>query len=344
MTRKSSSSVTIRDVARKVGVSVATISRYLNRSAPVSDDVATRIEQVVAEMQYVPHPTARNLATHKVRSIGMLLSTMMNEYVAPLLSGAESVARREGYNLLVATYRGEQRDGLPAPIGPHNTQGLLIFADAMTDKELLSLYEKHFPMILIHRTPPPGTSIPSVTIENKAAVRSLVGHLIEEHGCHRLLYMRGPVLQDDARWREVGFKDALAGHNIPFDPDLVIQGDFDREIAYSNLRSYLDDAKHPPFDAIVAGDDDTAIGALNALSERGLRVPEDVPVVGFDDMSISAFLHPALTTVNAPTERVGQTAAQMLVDYMANRHVDETVLLPTEMIIRHSCGCGNGHR
>lgn len=343
MTRKSSS-VTIRDVARKVGVSVATISRYLNRSAPVSDDVAVRIEQVVTEMQYVPHPTARNLATRKMRSVGILLSTMMNEYVAPLLAGAESVARREGYNLLVATYRGEGRDELPAPIGPHNTQGLLVFADALTDKELARLHEKHFPMILIHRTSPAGISIPSVTIENKAAVRSLVGHLIEKHNCQRLLYLRGPEVQDDAHWREIGFKEALSGHNIPFDPALVIQGEFDREVAYSNLKAYLDDARHPTFDAIVAGDDDSAIGALNALSERGLRVPQDVPVVGFDDMSISAFLRPALTTVNAPTQMVGQTAAQMLCDYMANRPVEDVVLLPTELVIRHSCGCENGHR
>src|SRR5512134_3064806 len=180
--RRRSSSVTIRDVARKADVSVATVSRYINRNAPVSPEVAERLDQVMTEMRYVPHAAARNLASRKTGLIGLLLNNLHNDFFVPLLNGVEAVVRRKGYNLIVATYHASSRNAMLPPIGPHNTDGLLVFSDGLVDEDLVSLRSRGFPMVLVHRLPPPDEPIPSVTVENTEITRELIEHLIHVHG------------------------------------------------------------------------------------------------------------------------------------------------------------------
>jgi LacI family transcriptional regulator len=337
MTRRSSS-VTIRDVAHRAGVSVATVSRYINASAPVSDDVAERIQEVMGELKYVPHAAARHLATQKTKVIGLLLTNMHNDFFAPLVSGIESVVQKEGYNLLVATHRSGDQPDTKIPTGPHNSDGLIVFADSLDDSEILKLHEDGFPMVLIHRTSPPDSNIPSVTIENKTATRELVNHLIKVHQRKKIVFVRGPANQEDSYWREMGYRESLKFHGIEYNPDLIISGEFERDISYRAMSNFLVNG-HPCFDAVFTGDDDSAIGVINALYEKGYRVPDDISVVGFDDLRLSAFLTPPLTTVNAPTELVGRTAARQLFDLLTNKKVDLVTLLPTEIVIRRSCGC-----
>src|SRR6185503_15222012 len=145
MTRRSSS-VTIRDVARQAEVSVATVSRYINQNVPVSPEVADRLDKVMAELRYVPHAAARHLASRKTRVVGLLLNHMHNDFFVPLLKGVEAVVRQKGYNLIVATYHKDIRDHMLPPIGPHNTDGLLVFSDGLIDQDLVALNSKGFPM------------------------------------------------------------------------------------------------------------------------------------------------------------------------------------------------------
>src|ERR1041385_7885790 len=140
MTRRSSS-VTIRDVARQAGVSVATVSRYINRNAPVSAEVAERLSRVMSDLRYVPHAAARHLASRKTRVVGLLLNNLHNDFFVPLLNGVEAVIRKKGYNLIVATYHANSRNDMPPPIGPHNTDGLLVFSEGLVDDDLISLNE-----------------------------------------------------------------------------------------------------------------------------------------------------------------------------------------------------------
>jgi len=343
MTRKSHS-VTIRQVAQKAGVSVATVSRYINRNAPISHGVAERLDKVMTELRYVPHAAARHLASQKTRVIGLLLTNMNNDFFAPLLNGIESVVRDHKYNLLVATYHANSRNDVPPPIGPHNTDGLLVFADSLTDDDLISLYNRQFPLVLIHRTPPASANIPSVTVENKAATHKLVDHLIREHKKRRIIFMRGPVQQEDSYWRETGYRSALEAHEIPFDENMVLTGEFEREVAYNSLNEFLGNGKRVEFDAVFAGDDDAAVGVISSLTEHGFRVPEDVAVVGFDDLRLSAFLTPPLTTVSAPTETVGRIAAERLFSLFDKQFPADITLLPTELIIRRSCGCNEPNK
>ena len=341
MTRKSSS-VTIRDVARQAGVSVATISRYINQNAPVSDEVAGRISQVMLDLNYSPHAAARQLATHRTRTVGLLLTDMYNDFFAPLFSGIETVVGENKYNLLVATYNHALRQEVQLPIGPHNTDGLLVFADTLDENQLTQISLSQFPLVLIHRTPPPHLSIPSVTVENKAATRNIVSHLIEVHGRRRILFMRGPKNQEDSHWREMGYRAALAAHDLPVDEQLFLAGEFEHDIARQVLVEYFAQG-HTDIDGIFTGDDDSAIGVLAALKELGIRVPEDVSVAGFDDSRLSPFLDPPLTTVRAPTEEVGRVAARQLFNLLNGQPTEAITLLATEPVLRRSCGCPYGN-
>ncbi len=336
---KRTTNITIRDIAREADVSVATVSRYLNQNAYVSPSLSERIQQVMDRLDYVPQATARQLATSKNDTIGLLVPNMQNNFFAALLAGIEQEVSKHNFNLLVATGDTNQSRGAQFSLGSHNTDGLLVFADSLTDRQIAQLYDRQLPMVLIHKTSTDGLNIPTVTIENKSATRKLINHLIEKHNRTRILLVRGSEQQEDSYWREVGFKDALADHDIPFDETLTIRGSFDRDIAYTAMRAFLKDPTHPEFDAVFSGDDDAAIGIYDALKEKGLRIPEDVSVVGFDDTQIAPFLTPPLTTVMAPTKEVGRSAAEQLFCLLDGRNPVPVTLHATEIVLRQSCGC-----
>jgi len=335
MTKSKRFSVTIRDVAREAGVSVATVSRFINHNAPVSDDVADRLQRVMQILHYIPQATARNLATHKTHTIGLLLVDISGDFFAPLLNGIETVTSEAGYDLLISCTR--QRK-YPPPLGEQNTDGVLVFADSLDEKGLIEFSTSKFPIVLIHRTPPDPLRIPCVTVENKAASKKIVEHLIVEHGRRRILFLRGPVGQEDSYWRELGYRQAMAMHGVPFDPLLIAPGEFDRNVAGASIHRLIESGIE--FDGIFTGDDEAAVGALESLAAAGINVPEDVSVVGFDDQRMSPYLTPPLTTVRAPTDEVGREAAQQLLQLIQGIPPTTSItLLTTEIVIRNSCGC-----
>jgi len=228
-------------------------------------------------------------------------------------------------------------DSSSMPLGEHNTEGLLIFTDRLSDKDLGRFSRRNFPLVILHRTAPAHLSVASVAFENKAGTQMAVEHLISVHGCRRIAFLAGPPENEDAQWRLAGYQERLAAHGIPFDPALVRVANFRQNQAEEAVVAWL--AQGVDFDAIFAADDDMALGAYHALSLAGLRVPEDVAVIGFDDVPFAPLLSPALTTVRAPIEDVGRMAAEKLVAQIQGQEVDLLTLLPTELVIRRSCGC-----
>ncbi|MGH2538699.1 MAG: LacI family DNA-binding transcriptional regulator [Candidatus Promineifilaceae bacterium] len=329
---------TIHDVARRSGVSISTVSRVINANVPVSDAAAARVQAAMQELKYVPRAAARSLALRQNGAVGLLVSELLGDFFGPLLTGIEEVVTEQGYDLLISTSgrRGAPRE-LPGSLGSHNTDGLLIFAGALSDAGVVHAHSLGLPMVLVHRPSPPGLGLPCVTIENKAASRAIVEHLIAAHGRRRIVLLRGLADNDDSHWREMGYQEALSQHQLPLDPALALAGDFDREVAGRSIRQLV--AAAVPFDAVFAGDDEAAVGVLQALQSAGKRVPEDVAVVGFDDQRLAAVTHPPLTTVHAPTAKVGRAAAQQLLALVRTGRAEPLTLLPTELIIRRSCGC-----
>ncbi len=293
----------------------------------------------MSELRYTPHAAARQLATRRTHAVGLLLNNLRNDFFVPFLNGVEGVVRSKGYNLIIATYLADSRDQTPPPIGPHNTDGLLVFSDGLGDETLASYHASGFPMVMVHSTPPASISIPSVTVENVQISKQLIEHLIQVHHRRRIVFLRGPVRQEDSHLREKGYRAALEANDIPYDERLILNGGFERGIAYETMNAFLSNGNRRDFDAVFSGSDDAAIGVFRALQEHQIRIPEDVSVAGFDDLGFGRFLDPPLSTVRAPTEMVARMATERLFNLLEDQPGGGCTVLPTEMILRRSCGC-----
>lgn len=327
---------TIADVAQRAGVSIATVSRVINASTPVNPETARRVRDAIKELNYVPSPAARTLANRRTNTIGLLLPEISGEFLQHLLRGIEAAVRDAGFDLLIHSTQDSHRS---RPLGEHNTDGVLVFPESVDESELRRLYDISFPVVLLHQAPPDGINFPMVTFENRSGAEMLVSHLIELHGRRRIAFLRGPKGHVDSLWRERGYRSALESHNITFTPSLVGYGGFDETTARETIQSWLLDGLD--FDAVFAGDDDSALGVITALKQAGRQVPRDVAVVGFDDIPFARIINPPLTTIRAPIEQVGREAVGLLVRLIRDGSTDLEVLLPTQLVIRESCGCKN---
>jgi LacI family transcriptional regulator len=328
-------SSTIADVARHAQVSIATVSRVLNGTTPVQPAKADRVRLAMDELQFVPRHAARVLASRRTNTIGLVMSEISGAFFPPMLKGIEAGAHEAGYDLLIHSTKKEGPSR--RPLGEHNTDGLLIFTDSLDHRELHRLHNMNFPIVLLHQTAPDSLNIPVIAIENKDGAAMLVNHLIEMHGRRQIVFLRGPQGHEDSVWRERGYREALESHNIKFDPNLIASGEFDEDEAFAAIQQMLLDGI--VFDAIFAGDDDSAIGAMRGLKLAGRSIPEEVAVVGFDDVPFARYLSPALTTVRAPIEGIGREAVRQLARLMSGEQAQALTLMRTELVIRESCGC-----
>jgi LacI family transcriptional regulator len=334
------SRATISDVAKKAGVSISTVSRVLNNTVPVDGETAQRVRETVSALNYTPHSAARTLASRRTNTIGLLLLDIGGDFYTPMLRGIEAVSSQAGLDLLIhSTITSLAGSSSRRALGEHNTDGLLVFTDALDNAELTRLHEIGFPVILMHQSPPKGLGIPVITIENQIGTQKVVDHLIEVHGRQRILFLQGPANNEDSTQREKGYRQSLKKHNLPFDPRLVARGGFEPNQAHATVAQLL--ANGLEFDAIFTGDDDNAVGVIQALREAGRPIPKDVALAGFDDSLFARILTPPLTTVRAPIEQVGREAVRQLVRLIHGEQVEARQVLPTELIIRQSCGCSS---
>jgi len=328
---------TISDVANLAGVSIATVSRVVNGTAPVAQETVDRVQRAITMLGYTPHAAARKLAGHETGTLGVLLPEVAAEFFFPLVRGIAEEVRNAGYDLLIHVASSNEEAGLSTPLGDHNTDGLLIFTGRLSDEEVARMYHAGFPIVLLYRSPPGDLPIPYVMFENKKGARELIEHVITVHHRRRIAFLRGPEGNEDSEWRERGYREALDKHHIPFDADLVGMGGFDADIARETVESWLLDGLD--FDAVFAGDDEAAMGVMAALRNAGKRVPDDVAVMGFDDINSAKLMAPPLTTVRAPIEAAAAGAAQALFAQIDGKEPPRQLRYPTEIVIRQSCGC-----
>jgi DNA-binding LacI/PurR family transcriptional regulator len=328
------SRATILDVAARAGVSIATVSRVLNKTGPVAEATTTKVFDAIRELNYTPHAAARVLASRRTNTLGLILREISGPFFQPILRGIEAAAREHGFDLLIhCTQRLNRQPHYP--LSEHNSDGLLVFTDSLAEPELERLSRSAFPIVLLHHSPPPGLNIPVVTFENKSGARKLVDYLIETCGYRRIAFLAGPPGTEDSHWREMGYLESLEAHGIAFDPALIRLGGFSEEVAYQTMQNWLREGLD--VDAIFSADDESAIGAMQALKEAGLRIPEDIAVAGFDDIQLSRYVTPPLTTVHAPIEMAGYEGIRQLVSLIRTGEAAPLTLLPTEVVIRESC-------
>ena len=330
---------TIIDIAREAGVSISTVSRVLNNSMPVAEDTAKRVIDTIRRLEFSPNAAARNLASKRTNTIGLLLPTISGSFFTPLLNGIDLCRSETGYDLLIfASPKLERHEfSRMVPVGEHNTDGLIVFTSSLVDEEIIRLHSRGFPLVLLHRSAPEKIPVPAILFENKKGSEEIVDHLIEVHGCRKIAFLAGPPFNEDSYWREQGFRASLKKHGLSPDPALMGVGEFEGRIAAAAVRKMLASGARP--DAIFTGDDEAAAGVITAILEIGLKVPEDIAVVGFDDAYLAPYLPVPLTTVKAPIELAGYEAASQLVNLIRNGITELRTILPTELVIRRSCGC-----
>lgn len=329
---------TISDVARLAGVSISTVSRVLNNTAPVAEETVQQVQLAIDTLDYSPHAAARTLAGRRTETIGLLLPEISGAFYMPLIRGVETGVRESGFDLLIHSSAHTLTNAMHAlPLDEHNVDGLLVFTDRLTDAQIARLHARGFPLVLLYRSAPAGVDVPYVTLENKDGAFTVVDHLITVHGRRRIVYLQGPAGNEDSLWRETGYREALRAHDIPFDQALVGVGMFDDVDGQRAVEILLQQGLD--FDAIFAGDDEAASGSILALRRAGRRVPEDVSVVGFDDVPFARMMVPPLTTVRAPIETAGAIAARQLITLIHLGEAQRVTRLPTELVVRQSCGC-----
>jgi DNA-binding LacI/PurR family transcriptional regulator/signal transduction histidine kinase len=292
-------------------------------------------------------------AQKKRLTIGLLIGRLGDlRYQAYVWPGIAEVAEErdanlicfEGRELLSPNGFDSQRNAVYNLVNPENMGGLdgLVALSStlghyIGSEQLLQFYQRYRPIPIVSIALLVN-GIPSVLVDNRAGIRKAVTHLIEVHNCRRIAFIRGPEGHPEAEERYQAYTEGLAKHGFPLDPNLVAPGDFVFSSGVEAIRLMLDKRK-VRFDAVVAANDEMALGALDSLEGRGIRVPDDVSVTGFDDIEYASFSPPPLTTVRQPLHEQGRRAAETLFELLAGRDVPDRITLPTELVVRQSCRC-----
>ena len=329
---------TIHNVAERAGVSTATVSRFLNGSSRVSEETAERVRRAIDELGYLPNASARGLVMSATGTLALIFPELSGPFFSELIRGAETGARETGYHLLIYGASGMRKDAQDHALGLVATKadGLILATPEIGRHYLRDLQRRGMPLVILGWEPE-SIAVDSIRPDNVGGAMRVVAHLIE-HGYTRIAMITGPRSQLHAADRELGYRKALETHGLPCDARLVVRGAFDEETGFSALQRLLD--QDPVPDAVFAANDEMAIGAMLAARARGLSVPSDIALVGFDDIEPARYLQPSLTTVRQDMFGQGRTAVEMLLARVnGSEDAVEAKLIPTELAIRQSCGC-----
>jgi LacI family transcriptional regulator len=334
---------TLHDVARRAGVSAMTVSRVVNGTGGVRADTQRRVEDAIRELGYVPNRLARGLITHESRTIGLIVPDVGNPFFAPVVRGAELAARRSGYRVLLCNSEGNlrlEREYIQDLLA-HRIEGLLLAPAAdRTRLALLPLLGRDFPLVLIDRWLP-DVDCDLVISDCVAGARRLVAHLIGL-GHRRIAHFTDSEEVSTGRDRLEGYRQALEAAGIGYSDELVFPTTTDRIGGYRAAQQML--AHEPLPTAIFAVNNMTAVGAVQALRERGLAVPRDMGLVCFDDVEHLAVLSPFLTVVDQPAETFGSLGAQLLLERISGKagRRSRRIVLAADLIVRESCCARTG--
>jgi LacI family transcriptional regulator len=328
--------VTIKDVAREANVSVATVSRVLNGSGPVSEKTEHRIREVAGRLRYVPHGGARSLITSRTDTLGVLLPDLYGEFFSEVMRGMDETAQRHGFHLIIsrshATKQGIET-AMRAMRG--RVDGVVAMSPDLDGESLLNL-PSTLPVVLLCSVSP-GNELDSLTIDNCRGARAVVRHLIGL-GHKRIAIIKGAARNYDAAERLRGYRLALKEAGLKPERALELEGGFTEAGGYAAALEVIEMDPRPT--AIFAANDSMAIGAVSALRESGAEIPGEMAVVGFDDIPLARYMDPPLTTVRVPICDLGARAVEMLVHGVThkNGHAHRRERVSTELVIRQSCG------
>lgn len=327
---------TIKDVAERAQVSVATVSYVINRKGNVSKELLERVNKAIEELNYRPSGVARSLRTGKTMNIGLLIDDISNQFGAEFTIGLIQTAREKGYDVLISSvyHNIEEEYKLLDRFLLQRVDGIIYGGYGATEAKLLEIEASGIPVVAVDK-PLQSREISSVLIDNRQAIFMAVEYLIRL-GHRSICYLAGFIENRNTRIRVEAFRDCLREYGINFDDDSIIYGDYTLEHGYQSVMEMVDVKKYT---ALLCGDDMVAFGAIAALKQRGVRVPEEMAVIGFDNVPLSAFFDPTLTTVNYPMREMGSKAFELLYERIKKRRKRaQHLLLSANLVVRQSTG------
>jgi len=328
--------VTMKDVARRAGVSTATVSHVINETRFVSDELKARVYQAMRELNYYPNAIARSLRRRRTHNLAIIVPDISYPFLAEVARGVEDTGFELGYNVILCDSNGnlEKEATCIGLLREQKVEGIVFVAAGESSSHVQALIEQGIPVIVCDRELP-EVEVDTVIADNVGSGYQATEYLIGlEH--RRIGCIAGPPMLEISNKRVGGYKRALEQHGIPLREESIARGDFRCRGGYEAMGELL--ALDEPPTAVFACNDLMAIGAICAASQKRLRIPQDVAIVGCDDVALASFTNPSLTTVAQPKHEMGAAAVEMLVKRIGDKDRPPTrKLLPTELVLRDSC-------
>lgn len=328
----------IREVARQAGVSVATISRVLNHPESVSQSTMQLVLDTMEKMQYTPNAFARSLALNKSSTIALLIPNILNPLYTQIAKGVEDVAHQKGYNIIFCNTeenKGKELDYLDMLI-EKRVGGLILTESLLERKDIEKLKKFKIPVVMV------GRNIEDIDCNMVFTDYQLGGYQITQHllevGYKNIAHITGANHQKESIDKRIGYEKALKEAGILLQSNYIVEGTNEIQGGYLGAKKLLKTAKIPQ--AIFAGNDLMAIGAIDAIKSSGLHIPEDIAVVGFDDINMASFIEPKLTTISQPVYKMGLIAARLIFECIENvgDEINQKIFLQPKLMVRKSCG------
>jgi len=329
-------SVSIKDIAKAAGVSHSTVSRALAGSSLVAEETRQRIRRLAKEMGYSPSAVARGLVTKRTHTVGLVVTTIADPFVAEVVRGIEEMALDNGYSVILCESNAEPQREITAVriLREKRVDGIIVTASRVGSLYLPLLEEVEVPIVLINNQRE-GRYVYSVATDNVHGGEMATTHLLEL-GHKRIGYITGPEGASSSLDRLAGYRRALRSQNIGFVPALVSSGNGRIEGGERAMHQLM--TLCPPPTAVFCYNDMTAIGAIAEARRMGFRVPQDISVVGFDDIAFAAYVDPPLTTVEQRKYEMGQIAMKMVLDILAGVDTVSAITLQGQLVVRGSSG------
>ena len=337
------SRATIRDVARLAGVAPSTVSMALSNHAEIAEDTRRTIREAAAKLQYTPNHAARSMRGELERAIGVVIPhssahVFSHPYFMGILGGITEVANDRDFMVILSTAREENRGEIAyvKMLRERRVDGIILASAPLFDRNVMELALSGFPFVFLGRYPL-NADLAAVGVDDTGGAALMAAHLLG-HGYRSIVHITGPLQHLSAMDRRDGFRQAMAGAGIAVHDQDLIEGDYSEESGRLAAERILERPQLP--EAVFAGNDEMAYGALTVFRRHGLRVPEDIALAGFDNLDIARVMSPSLTTVLQPIHQLGAAAAERLIALAEQRQPLETQsVLPVTIAVRTSCGC-----
>ncbi len=340
----------IKDVAKHAGVSISTVSHVINKTKYVSPELAEKVKKSIDILGYEVNPVARSMKSNKTGIIGILTEDLCGIFYPYIIKGISSVLEKAGYQIMVCDIMGESGDNnaldrefeLIKKLISNRVDGIIFTSLVPTEKrkrycnKLLKMAnkDKKIPLVSIEQNLS-EFGIDSVYFDNYENAKLAVKHLME-CGCRKIAHITGPMNMEVAAQRTISYVDAIKEYNL-YNDNLIYYGDYSHRSGYTGMKQLIDNT--PDIDGVFCANDQIAVGALKLLKQYGKRIPEDIKVMGYDDVFVSSIVEPAISTIHIKKHETGVRAAQLLLKQISNDNISENLIeikMESRLVIRKS--------